>query len=224
MVSALRTAAKLEPAPSGPTHLVTAKTCLLISAFLLTNCHLAFAQARPARHGVWADGALGGGWVHMSSDTLRGRSQNGIDGIMALGWTFSSRVRAGIGWAQWASGLGVGRQTWINSYDILVYYYPVPDRPFFLEAAVGSVDYAVVHAAGERADSVYFSGSAWGPTVAVGWDASLGSSVSLRPRLSYSYGPPRSLHSADGTLIATGWKQHLLSLDVGFVFHPQDSK
>ena len=160
----------------------------------------------------------------MSSDTLRGRNQSGIDGIIAVGWTFSSRLRAGIGWAQWSSGLGAGRQTWITSYDILAYYYPFAHAPFFLEAAVGSVDYLVVHAAGERADSVYFSGSAWGPTIAVGWDASLGSMFSLRPRLSYVYGPPRSLHSPDGTLIASAWTQHVLSLDLGFVMHPPDSR
>ncbi len=203
---------------------MTAKTLSVLTALLLTYCELGCAQGRPERHGVWVDGALGAGWVHMSSDTLGGRSQNGIDGIIALGWTFGSHVRAGIGWAQWTSGLGVGKRTWITSYDVLVYYYPIARRPFFLEAAVGSVDYSVVHAAGERADSVYFSGTAWGPTVAVGWDASLGSMFSVRPRLSYSYGPPRSLHSPDGTLVATGWKQHVLSLDVGFVFHPPDSR
>jgi len=203
---------------------VTAKTLSVVTALLFTYSELACAQDRPERHGVWVDAALGVGWAHTSSDTLRGRSQYGVDGIIALGGTFSSRVRAGIGWAQWTTPLGGGRQTWITSYDILLYYYPIDQRPFFLEAALGSIDYSVVHARGERADSVYFSGSAWGPTVAVGWDASLGRGFSLRPRLSYSYGPPKSLHAPDGTLIATGWKQHLLSLDVGLVFHPPDSR
>ena len=203
---------------------MTTRTLFLLIALSLTYCGLCSGQSRPERHGIWVDGALGVGQVHMSSDTLGGRSQTGIDGIIALGWTFGSRVRAGIGWAQWTSGLGSGRQTWVTSYDILVYYYPFAHRPLFLEAALGSVDYSVVHAAGERADSVYFSGRAWGPTVAVGWDASLGSFTSVRPRLSYVYGPPRNLHAPDGTLVATGWEQRVLSLDVGFVIHPPDSR
>ncbi len=182
------------------------------------------------RHGVWLDGAMGYGWVHVSSDTLQGRSQNGIDGILALGWTISSRLRAGVGWAQWSTKWGSGRQNWVSRYDILAYYYPFVDHSFFVEGAVGSVDYAVVHVSGERADSNFISGNVWGPTVAVGWDvrlgtgSSVGSIFSLRPRLSYSYGPSRTLHSPDGSLIATGWRQQLLSLDIGIVMHPPDSR
>src|SRR5882762_5994464 len=96
---------------------------------------------------------------------------------------------------------------------------------FYLQAGAASADYMVVRVptGGERADSTYFSGTAWGITTAVGWDIPVHGSVSLRPLLSYSYGPPRGLHSSDGTVIATGWKHHLLSLDVALVFHPRDS-
>ena len=206
------------------------KTLALVTALLLTCWGLAATQAHLVRHGVWLDFALGYGWVHVSSDTLQGRSQNGVDGILAFGWTLSSRVRAGVAWAQWSTKWGTGRQNWITRYDILAYYYPFADRSFFVEAAIGSGDYAVVHASGERADTNFISGHAWGPTVALGWDVRLGtgSSVgtlfSLRPRLSYCYGPSRTLRSPDGSLIATGWRQHLFSLDIGIVMHPRDSR
>ena len=211
---------------------MAANTKSLLTVLVFAYCNLANAQTGRERHGIWLDGALGPGWVHVSSDTLQGRNQTGIDGILAIGWTLGSRVRAGIGWAQWTSQWGAGKQNWVTSYDILVYYYPFPHRTFFLEAAVGSGDYLVVHvpAGGQRADSISLSGSAWGPTVAIGWDASLGrgrsvgSIFSFRPRLSYSYGPPRTLQSGDGTVLATGWRHHVLSLDIGVVMHPPDSR
>ena len=205
---------------------MTVKTCLLMSALLLTYCDRAHAQARPTRHGLWMDVGLGDGSLHVSSDTLRGRSQNGIDFVWDFGWTLSSRVRAGIGVDQWTSKWGAGKQNWVTSFNILVYYYPLARRTFYLQAGAASADYMVVHVpgGGERADSTYFSGTAWGITGAAGWDIPVHGIFSVRPLLSYSYGPPRSLHSPDGTLIATGWRHHLLSLDLGLVFHPTDSR
>jgi hypothetical protein len=172
------------------------------------------------------DVAFGDGLAHYSSDTLRGRDQNGIDFIWDFGLTLSPRVRAGIGVNQWMSSWSAGKNTWLTSFALLVYYYPLARRTFFLQAGVGSANYSVVHDAGffsERADSVFVSGTAWGVTVAAGWDAPLHGVISLRPRLAYSYGFPRRLHSPDGTLMATGWKQNLLSLDLGVVVHPKDS-
>lgn len=170
------------------------------------------------------DAAVGNGWLHVSSDTLRGRNQTGMDVIWDFGWTFSSHLRAGVGVDQWTSEWGgTGKQNWITSFNMLIYYYPFAHRTFYLQAGAASADYMRVHAGAERADSTYFSGTAWGLTGAAGWDIPVSETLSVRPLLSYSYGPPRSLHAPDGTLIATGWKQHLLSLDVGFVIHPADS-
>lgn len=215
----------INPPNSHMKALLTAKTCLLMSALLVTYCHRAHAQVRPTRHGLWMDVGLGHGSLHVSSDTLRSRSQDGIDFIWDFGWTFSSRLRAGIGVDQWTSKWGAGKQNWVTSFNILAYYYPLARRTFYLQAGAASADYMVVHVptGGERADSTYFSGTAWGITTAVGWDIPVHGSLSLRPLLSYSYGPPRGLHSPDGTVIATGWKHDLLSLDVALVFHPRDS-
>ncbi len=210
------------------TTMVTTKISCLMSALLLTYNSSAHAQDGSARHGFWMDVALGDGLAHLSSDTLAGQNRNGIDFIFDLGWTLSSRVRAGIGVDQWTSRWGAGEQTWLTSYNLSVYYYPLAHRTLFLQAGAGGSDYSVVHVpwqflGADRADTVYLSGSAWGATAVAGWDARLGSRVSLRPRFSYSYGSPRRLHAADGTLLATGWKQHWLSVDIGLVLHPADS-
>jgi hypothetical protein len=169
----------------------------------------------------------GDGSLHVSSDSVRGRSQIGSDFIWDFGWTFSSRVRAGIGVDQWTSNeWWGGKENWVTSFNVLVYYYPLVRRSFYLQVGAASADYMVVHVPfeGERADSTYFSGTAWGITGAAGWDIPLQGPVSVRPLLSYSYGPPRNLRAPDGTLIATGWRHRVLSLVVGVVVHPVDSK
>lgn len=203
---------------------MTPRTCFLVTTLLLSYCDRTYAQARPTRHGLWMDAAVGSGWLHVSSDTLRGRNQTGMDFIWDFGWTFGSHLRAGVGVDQWTSEWGgTGKQNWITSFNGLIYYYPLAHRTFYLQAGAANADYMVVHAGAERADRVYCSGTAWGLTGAAGWDIPVSETLSLRPLLSYSYGPPRSLHAPDGTLVATGWKQRLVSLDVGFVLHPADS-
>src|SRR5947207_13198043 len=89
--------------------MVTTKIFCLMSALLLTYNSLAHAQDGPARRGFWMDVALGDGLAHLSSDTLAGQNRNGMDFIWDLGWTLSSRVRAGIGVDQWTSRWGAGR-------------------------------------------------------------------------------------------------------------------
>src|SRR5438034_9118294 len=115
--------------------MVTTKISCLMSALLLTYNSSAHAQDGPARHGFWMDVALGDGLAHLSSDTLAGQNRNGLDFIVDLGWTLSSRVRAGIGVDQWTSRWGAGKQTWLTSYNLSVYYYPLAPRTLFLQAA-----------------------------------------------------------------------------------------
>src|SRR6267378_1662566 len=75
----------INPPNSHMKALLTAKTCFLMSTLLVTYCHRAHAQVRPTRHGLWMDVGLGHGSLHVSGDTLRSRSQDGIDFIGTLG-------------------------------------------------------------------------------------------------------------------------------------------
>ena len=205
------------------------KCAFLLSALVLAACDRLRAQADPGRHGFWTDVGFGAGALHVASDTLRGRTQTGVDVILDFGWTISSRLRAGVGVDQWASKWGSGNQNWATNYSVLVYCYPLRRHSLYVEAGAAHTDYSAVHvgAGGERADRTYFSGAAWGITGALGWDIPVHdrlSGISLRPLLSYSYGPPRSLTAPNGTLIATGWRHHVLSLDVALVIHPRKSR
>jgi len=207
---------------------MTPRTLRFVCALLLTVHSQMEAQEGRARHGPWADIALGYGLAHVASDTLASRNRSGFDVVADLGWTLGSRVRVGIGVDQWSSRWGAGDQTWQTSYNISLYYYPIAHRTFFLQAGAGVSNYSVVHVpwaflGSSYADTTYFSGTAWGATAAAGWDVPLSGSISARPRFSYSYGAPRSLRTDSGTLIATGWKQHWLSIDIGLVFHPASS-
>jgi len=197
-----------------------------MSVLLLMHAGRAYAQGGPVRHGFWLDYAEGQGWAHMTGDTApRSAVHSGGITNIDLGWTFGSRVRVGVGAGQWARELGGGMETWLTSYGITAYYYPVARRSAFLQVEAGGSYYALVHVpwGGEAADTTYLSGTAWGATVAVGWDVRLGEIFTLRPRLAYSYGAPRSVRSADGTLLAAHWKDELLVIDVGMVLHPPDS-
>jgi len=208
--------------------LVTPRSVLVIAALSLADLTPAHAQDYPTRHGLWGGATLGYGSASLSSDTLPGRHLNGFDVTLDVGWTLSSHARIGIEIDQWTSRLGAGRQTWLTNYLASLYYYPRTHRTFFVQAAAGISDYADVHLpwaflGSSFADTVYYSGAAWGATAGVGWDIPLGAGSSLRPRVAFSYGWPRNLHSADGSVVATGWAQHWLSVDVGLVFHPGDS-
>ena len=197
-----------------------------VSALLLMCCGRADAQGGAVRHGIWVNLAAGDGWAHMSSDGQpKGATRNGSLFSFDLGWTFGSRVRAGVGASQWARELGGGNEDWITSYGVSAFVYPVAHRSVFLEAGAGGSYYARVHVPpdGERADTTYLSGTGWGATVAAGWDARIGDVFTLRPRLAYAYGAPRTVRYADRTLLATHWKQRMVSVDVGIVLHPPDS-
>lgn len=208
---------------------MTTKTCCFVSALLFAQLGRADAQGNRVRHGLWLEVGLGDGLAHFSSDTTpRSQTRNGADCTFDLGWTFGSRVRAGVSLGQWTSRLGAGKQTWLTRYGVSAYYYPIAHRTAFLQVGAGGSYYARVHVpwqflGADQADTTYLSGTAWGATVAAGWDAPLGRRFALRPRLVYSYGAPRNVHSADGSLLATHWKHDLVALDVGVVLHPADS-
>ena len=207
---------------------MTPRTLCAFSGLLLVWAFPAGAQGDRARHGLWGHLALGYGLASFASDTLAGDRRSGFDFVFDAGFTPNSQVRVGIGVDQWASRLGSGKQTWLINWIGSVYYYPLTRRTFFLHAGAGVSDYSYVHLpwaflGSSFADTVYVSGAAWGATAGAGWDIPLRGGGTVRPRLEYSYGSPRNLHSANGTVVATGWRQHWLSLDVGLVFHPADS-
>src|SRR5439155_12703766 len=111
-------------------------------------------------------------WPICRAIPSRARTATASTSFSILGGRLSSRVRAGIGVDQWTSRWGAGKQTWLTSYNLSVYYYPLAHRTLFLQAGAGGSDYSVVHVpwqflGADRADTVYLSGSAWGATAAV---------------------------------------------------------
>ena len=70
----------------------------------------------------------------------------------------------------------------------------------------------------ESADTTYFKGFGFTGTLGVGRDVQIGWLV-LSPRLAYVYGAPRTLHSPNGTAVATGSMQHMLEVSIAVVAH-----
>jgi len=154
-----------------------------------------------------------------------GETHDGSIVSLGLGWTFGSQFRAGVGASQWVRELGSGNEDWITNYGASAFYWPIVHRSVFLEVDAGGSYDARIHLNpdGERADTTYWSGTGWGVALAAGWDARVSDLLTVRPRLAYSHGAPRRVHYADGTLLATHWKDDLLTIDLGLVLHPRDS-
>ena len=65
----------------------------------------------------------------------------------------------------------------------------------------------------ESTDTTYFKGFGFTGTLGIGRDVQVGWLV-LTPRLAYLYGAPRTLHSPNGTTVATGSMQHMLEASI----------
>jgi len=66
----------------------------------------------------------------------------------------------------------------------------------------------------ESVDTTYFKGFGLTGTIGIGWDVHIGSTSFISPRVLYLYGAPRTLHSPNGTRVATGSTQHMLEVSV----------
>src|SRR6266704_1915554 len=169
---------------------------------------LVFAEVAPAcaqslRHGVWMNVGLGYGSARFSCDTCTGsRRLNGWTVSVDLGGTPNQHVRIGAGVHGWLNGLKAGQQLpGIVTGTIMLAYYPRkrtgdPIEPY-------------------SNDTTYYSGGGWGFTLGTGWEIRRGRGA-LRPHVAYHYGAINRLHFPNGATAVTGWKQSLLSIELGF--------
>jgi len=101
-----------------------------------------------------------------------------------------------------------------------LYYYPRIQSGFFLEGGAGVSNYRVLKGLHEgflfeNADATYYSGTGFGFTVGLGYDARLSRSFSIRSRAAYTHADVGTLHSPHGAAVASGWTQNVLSVGVG---------
>ncbi len=187
---------------------------------LLGFCAFAFNTPAPAqgeaRHGFWAGLGIGGGSGWFSGDSSGSSFRTGGWNLAgSLGGTLTPHLRLGAEYRFWQHGLSADKAPITQTGSVLLAYYPrVRGGPFF-EAGGGLAAYMLGKGTGDPLESVsrdttYNSGTGWGFTLGAGWD------MPWMPRVTYAVGKVGTLHAPDGTTVATGWKQRLLVLEVGF--------
>jgi hypothetical protein len=101
---------------------------------------------------------------------------------------------------------------------LLLTYYPRIRGGPFVEAGGGFANYSLEKGTGDPIEPVskttpsFAEGWGWGYALGVGWSRLSG----FTPRVTYAYGEERRLHAAGDGTVATGWKQKVLLVEVGF--------
>ena len=195
---------------------------------LLILTALTFADGAPAcaqdlRQGFWMNVGLGYGSAHFSCDTCSGRRQ--LDGwtvSVDLGGTPNQHVRLGAGVHGWLNGLKAGQQLpGMVTGTIMLAYYPRERAGFFVDIGGERSGYVLGKGTGDPIepysnDTTYYSGGGWGLTLGTGWEIRRGRTA-LRPHVAYHYAAIDRLHFSNGVTAVTGWKQSLLSVELGFL-------
>jgi len=181
-------------------------TVMLLS---LTTPSVAQTPIGAQGHGFWLAVGVGGGSARVSCDTCGTHSgRGGVSYSIALGATPNPRLRVGAEWRYWVRY--VDTVPLIQTYTALASYYPRPRGGPFVEAGLGLARYsASFHA-------ILYVGNGLGVSVATGWEIPFRGGPSLRPQVSYLMGAVGTLRRSSGTLVATGWKQHLLLIEIRF--------
>ncbi len=113
----------------------------------------------------------------------------------------------------------ISRQGWdriILTVGVPLFYYPWANHGFFVEGgpAISAASAAVTDSTGLRRHG-------WGFTIGAGYDIAPGWTVSLTPRLAYSYAWVGNIYYPLGSHIpfARGWKHGVVSLGLGLTLH-----
>jgi hypothetical protein len=203
----------------------TARRAFVIVLQLIALASTGNAQDSSSRQGVWFNGAIGYGAAHLACDTCSHRSHfDGLDLLLGLGGTLNPHLRVGGVWEVWKGDLGPDSTSFATNLTASLYYYPSKRSGCFAEVAIGVSDYRMVKNPRDGfivagADKTYVAGTGLGGTVGFGYEFSLGSDLTLAPRLTETYGLRRGLHTPTGANVAWGWRQHVLALTVVFGLH-----
>jgi len=181
-------------------------TVMLLS---LTTPSVAQAPIGAQRHGFWLAVGVGGGSAHVSCDSCGNHSgRGGVSYSIALGATPNPRLRVGAEWRYWVRY--VDTVPLIQTYTALASYYPRPRGGPFVEAGLGLARYSASF------HTILYVANGLGMSVATGWEIPFRGGPSLRSQVSYLMGAVGTLRRSSGTLVATGWKQHLLLIEIRF--------
>jgi len=193
----------------------------LAVASLLALLAAGHVSAQDRRHGAWGELGLGYGSASSSCETCSGGERLGGQALsFDAGATLNPHFRLGVGFRSWQNGLKAGgRLPSIDAIGLsLSYYHRTVNGPFMIGGA-GLSHYDLCKGTGNLIDPCskdpsYASGSGWGITLGAGWEIPAGRRTAVRPLLTFHHGWLGELHAPDGAVVATRWKQNVVTLEV----------
>ena len=160
--------------------------------------------------GMWYGFGLGWGWSRVGCDVCRGDLVGGATGMLRGGITQSQKLDLGLeinGWRQNYEGV----ERWHGTFSLMAYYYPGPIRRLSLSGGFGMTLYR----ASDAEDA--FTSTSFGPQFGVGYELSVGSSLTLAPQVEIVAAPLGDLQF-NGEALGSGNFQ-LLKISIGLTWH-----
>ena len=203
----------------------TPRSLLVVSLLLHASVIRADAQETRAGH-VWGGLGLGYGSASFSCNSCDYRRATGtndtqLDGwslSLGIGWTSNRHVRLGIEYRGWLNGLKAGDSLpGLDIGTLFLSYSPRIRQGLFVEGGGAMTHYTLGMGTGDpiephqRTDD-FAAGYGWGYGFGVGWQDRSG----FTPRVTYLHGKEQRLHAPDGGTVATGWRQNMLFVEIGY--------
>ena len=201
------------------------RSLFLVALLLSTRWAIAGAQDYE-RHGGWFEFNLGAGLARFACDSCdyhRATATNsaqlaGLAVSFGAGGTLSPRLRAGFEYRTWLHRPFANDDTTpeLQMLNFLVVAYARDQGGPFLELGAGPSEYSLargvdlIEPVSKTANPVV-SGGGDGLQLGVGWEFRSGGSA----RLIYSLAREPTLGADGGATVATGWRHHVLLLELG---------
>jgi len=208
--------------PANRRLLTTLARALLGVGVLVFACVVpTHAQDEEVRHGFWWGMGLGYGLASFSCDSCSHAPFSGWTLFGNLGLTPSPHVRLGVEGDFWENGLRKGKMPTIDTWTVLLSYYPRVLGGPYVQGGVGLSHYGLEHGTGDPLESVshdpaYAAAMGWGYTLGVGWEGRPVEGVAAGiVRVTYAHGNVGALYG--GGTGATAWKQNVVLVQVGAV-------
>jgi hypothetical protein len=190
----------------------------VMAAATLVSAPSAWAGHPQERHGFWIGfgGGYGSAYGSFDCDDCEDDEREGsFTGFLKLGGTLSPNVLLGVESNAWIKDESDATLT-LGSVTGTITVYPSATGGFFLKGGFGA---SIIHTSAEAGTlDVSASKTGWGLLAGIGYDIRVGRNISLTPCVNYTYGKPGDV-VFEGENVLPGWKQNVVSFELGITFH-----
>ena len=190
----------------------------LAGLFLAVGSSPAWAGHPQERNGFWI--GFGGGYGSASASAgcegCSGDRESSGTAFLKLGGTLNKNVLLGGEMNLWIKEEATNTTLYLGAFTGTVTVYPQASGGFFLKGGFGSSYVSSDFQEGSLTASIEKWG--WAVLVGAGYDIRVGHNISITPCVNYHYGKPGDIN-LEGVTVFPGWKQDVVSFEVGITFH-----